>query len=45
MGVHLRGSHIDVLFVTPQIAERKDFFQTFYQMLDEQTCVKDMRVR
>lgn len=44
MGVHLKGSHIDVLCVTPRVVERRDFFTMFHQILDEQTGVTDLRV-
>ncbi|XP_064599647.1 poly(A) polymerase beta-like isoform X2 [Liolophura sinensis] len=43
LGVHTKGADIDTLCVGPRHIERSDFFSTFYELLKEQTDVKDLR--
>uniref|UniRef100_A0A3Q3FJC4 polynucleotide adenylyltransferase n=1 Tax=Kryptolebias marmoratus TaxID=37003 RepID=A0A3Q3FJC4_KRYMA len=44
LGIHLKGSDIDVLCVGPGFLERTDFFTSFFEKLKAQEEVKDIRV-
>lgn len=42
--VFVTGADIDTLCVGPRHVQRSDFFDTFYNLLKEQSEVKDLRV-
>ncbi|CAG0898620.1 unnamed protein product [Cyprideis torosa] len=43
LGVHSRGSDIDVLCIAPRIVERSDFFTSFFELLKQTPGVTDIR--
>ncbi|EQB61207.1 poly polymerase [Vairimorpha apis BRL 01] len=42
LGVHSKGSDIDVLCIVPRHVTRKEFFNEFYDMLNEEKEVKEL---
>ena len=45
LGVHTKGADIDTLLVAPRHVERDDFFNSFFELLNQQTETQDLRVR
>ncbi|CAG9790114.1 unnamed protein product, partial [Diatraea saccharalis] len=43
LGVHNKGADIDALCVAPRHIQRSDFFTSFYDLLKQQSQVKDLR--
>ncbi|XP_041353057.1 poly(A) polymerase type 3-like isoform X1 [Gigantopelta aegis] len=43
LGVHTKGADIDTLCVAPRHVERHDFFKSFYDLLKQQSEVKNLR--
>lgn len=43
LGVHTKGADIDTLCVAPRHVERTDFFTSFYELLREQSDIKELR--
>ncbi|GFQ91216.1 poly(A) polymerase alpha [Trichonephila clavata] len=43
LGVHTKGSDIDILCVAPRHVERSDFFTSFVELLRKQPEVQDLR--
>ena len=43
LGVHTQGADIDTLCVVPNLVTIDDFFTDFYNMLDREDCVTDLR--
>ncbi|XP_073965929.1 poly(A) polymerase hiiragi [Choristoneura fumiferana] len=43
LGVHHRGADIDALCVAPRHIDRTDYFSSFYELLRQQSEVRDLR--